>query len=202
AGLPLLGAVQLLGGVDPNLVLAAFAGTLAMMFSIGSVAVFYSVRSHNTIQAIVETYSTSGSYLFISFCCMAPIPWLGWLGWFGDGNPFLVIAREYGNAGRSIPPLGLLESTLRFLAFHAFIGAFFCWQATRQLRRALDRPSRKLLRILREEQKEGSKGKSRVAEPEVRRPPLWPENADNLLWWKERYHEGVRPLRGGQILVA
>jgi ABC-type transport system involved in multi-copper enzyme maturation permease subunit len=201
AGLPLLGAVQLLGGVDPNLVLVAFAGTLAMMFSVGSIAVLSSVQSHNTIQAIVETYSVTGGYLMTSMCCLAPIPWLGWLRWFGDGNPVLVIAREYGNVGRSIPPLGLLESALRFLAFHALIGAFFCWQATRQLRRALDRPSRKLLRVLREEQKEGSKGKSRVAEPEVKRPPLWPENADNLLWWKERFHEGMRPLRGGQILV-
>src|SRR5262245_59394340 len=126
-GLPLLGIVQLLGGVDPNLVLAAFAGTLAIMFSVGSMAVFNSVRSYNTIQAIVGTYFTIGGYLYVSSCCMLPIPQLGWLSWFGDGNPFTVMAREFGNAGRLVPALGLLESTLRFVALHVFFGSFFCW---------------------------------------------------------------------------
>jgi ABC-type transport system involved in multi-copper enzyme maturation permease subunit len=202
AGLPLLGAVQLLGGVDPNLVLAAFAGTLAMMFSIGSVAVFNSVRSFNTIQAIVGTYFATGGYLYMSLCSMAPIPWLRWLSLIGDGNPFVVMAREFGNAGRSVAPLGLLESTLRFVVFHAFAGTFFCVLATRQLRRGLDRPNQKLLRVLREEQKGRPNLARRMAEPEVTRPPLWPANADNLLWWKERYHVGMRPWHGGQILAA
>jgi len=202
AGLPLLGAVQLLGGVDPNLVLAAFAGTLAMMFSVGSIAVFNSVRSHNTIEAIVETYSMTGFYLIISLGCMGPVQPIPFLGWFSDGNPFAVIAREFGNPGRFVPALGLFESTLRFVAFHGFVGALFCWQATRQLRRSLDRPSRKLLSVLREDRRVGSRRKRHLSQPEVTRPLLWPENADNLLWWKERYREGMRSWHGGQILSA
>jgi ABC-type transport system involved in multi-copper enzyme maturation permease subunit len=200
-GLPLLGLVQLLGGLDPNLVLAAFVATLVMMVSIGSVAVWNSVRSYNTIGAIVDTYCVTGGYLIISLACVFPDQPVPWLGWFGDGNPFSVIVREYGNPGRFTPALGLFESTLRFVLFHGIAAAIFCALATRRLRLGLDRPSRRLLRILREEQTGRAEPGRRGIEPEAMQPPLWPEHADNLLWWKERWHEGSRLRRGGPILT-
>src|SRR5262249_23184183 len=92
-GMPVLGLVQLLGGVDPNIVLAAFAATLLMMVSIGSVAMYNSVRAYNTPAAIVATYFLCITYTIVSLGCLGFVAGTGfrWLDWIADGNPIAVM---------------------------------------------------------------------------------------------------------------
>jgi ABC-type Na+ efflux pump permease subunit len=205
AGLPVLGLVQLLGGVDPNIVLAAFAATLLMMVSIGSVAIYNSTRSYNTPQAIFATFGMCFGYFIFSTTCWVIFSDLGihWLDWIGDGNPLTVVIREYVGPPRGIRSYGVLESMVRFAAFHSFVALFFCIAATRRLRRHLDEPNRGLLRALRESLPKPSDSKMRDSSPSHVRRPAWPANAENLMWWKEISLAGTYRFRGwAAVLVA
>jgi ABC-type transport system involved in multi-copper enzyme maturation permease subunit len=67
AGLPILAAMQFLGGVDPNLVLAGFAATLATMLSLAAVSTLNSVYSRKPRDAIALTYVAYATYLLGGF---------------------------------------------------------------------------------------------------------------------------------------
>jgi ABC-type transport system involved in multi-copper enzyme maturation permease subunit len=203
-GMPVLGLVQLLGGVDPDLVLAAFAATLLMMVSIGSVAMYNSVRAYNTPQAIMATYSLCITYIIVSIGCLGFVAGTGfrWLDWIADGNPIAVMIREYGGAVRGVPRVGLLESMLRFAAFHCFAAILFCTGATRRLRRHLDEPNRRLLRALREAHQNPSQSRPNVSVPRVNRPPAWPADAENLMWRKEISFPGFSEVSRRQRRIA
>lgn len=56
AGLPLLSALQFLGGIDPNLVLMGFAVTALSVVGLGSVSILHSVLSKRPIDSIFLTY--------------------------------------------------------------------------------------------------------------------------------------------------
>jgi ABC-type transport system involved in multi-copper enzyme maturation permease subunit len=199
-GMPVLGLVQLLGGVDPDLVLAAFAATFLMMVSIGSVAMYNSVQAYNTTQAIVATYGLCITYFAASLACLGCAAGTGfqWLGGFADGNPLAVVVREYGSNPRIVTPVGLLESMLRFTAFHCFAAILFCTGAVRRLRRHLDEPNRRLLRALRESHQNPSQSGPSVSVRRVDRPPAWPAHAENLMWRKELTFEGFHPAARSQ----
>lgn len=62
-GLPILGIVQFLGGVDPNLVLAGFAATGLTLLSLGSFSILCSVYLRKPRDAIVLTYLGVVAYL-------------------------------------------------------------------------------------------------------------------------------------------
>lgn len=55
-GLPVLGFVQLLGGVEPRLLLGGFLVTLATMVSLGSMGMLVSVYNHTSWDAAFRTY--------------------------------------------------------------------------------------------------------------------------------------------------
>lgn len=55
-GLPILGILQFLGGVDPNLVLAGFVVTLMTMVSLGCMSILASVFHDRPLEAIFVTY--------------------------------------------------------------------------------------------------------------------------------------------------
>lgn len=57
AGLPVLSATQFLGGVDPDLLLGAFAIIGLTMLSLASLSIFFSVRARRARDAIIQTYS-------------------------------------------------------------------------------------------------------------------------------------------------
>jgi ABC-type transport system involved in multi-copper enzyme maturation permease subunit len=196
-GMPVLGLVQLLGGVDPDLVLAAFAATLLMMVSIGSVAMYNSTRSYNTPQAIYATFGMCFCYFIGSVCCLPIAFFVPWLEWIVDGNPLAVAVREYGSIAR-ITRHGLLESTMRFAAFHFLVAVVFCTAATRRLRRHLDEPNRRLFRALREAHQNPSQSMPSVSVPRAERPPAWPAHAENLMWRKEVTFTGLSQITGRQ----
>ncbi len=67
-GLPILGLMQFLGGVDPNLVLAGFAITLFTMLSVASVGMWMSSVCEKPINAILLTYLLVLGYLGLCWC--------------------------------------------------------------------------------------------------------------------------------------
>jgi ABC-type transport system involved in multi-copper enzyme maturation permease subunit len=56
AGLPVVGLIQLFGGVDPNELLAAFAVTVVSVLAVAAVGTWMSVRCRRARDAIVLTY--------------------------------------------------------------------------------------------------------------------------------------------------
>jgi ABC-type transport system involved in multi-copper enzyme maturation permease subunit len=66
-GLPVLGLLQFLGGVDPNLVLAGFAATGVTVLSLAGLSIFNSAYSRKPVTAIFLTYLEAGAYLVISY---------------------------------------------------------------------------------------------------------------------------------------
>jgi ABC-type transport system involved in multi-copper enzyme maturation permease subunit len=66
AGLPVLGALQFLGGVDPALVLAGFAATVLTVLSLGALGICNSVLVRKPREAILFTYVAAAAYLLLS----------------------------------------------------------------------------------------------------------------------------------------
>jgi ABC-type transport system involved in multi-copper enzyme maturation permease subunit len=121
-GLPVLGFLQLLGGVDPNLVLVAFAGTALTMLSLASLGILNSAYCHRPRTAIFLTYVQAGAFLLFSY----PVPGLQY------GNPFkawqaLQIAASAGDLAKTAP------TVLRnYAVFHGIIALVCCaWAAAR-----------------------------------------------------------------------
>jgi len=56
AGLPILSAVQFMGGIDPNLLLAGYAGTALTIASIAGISMFASTVTRRTRDAILIVY--------------------------------------------------------------------------------------------------------------------------------------------------
>jgi ABC-type transport system involved in multi-copper enzyme maturation permease subunit len=65
-GLPILGILQFMGGVDPNLVLAGFAITGLSMVSLASVSILISVYAKKPRTAIVLSYLVLLAYLAVA----------------------------------------------------------------------------------------------------------------------------------------
>lgn len=82
-GLPFLGLLQFLGGVDPNLVLAGFVATFFTMLSVGAASVMASVWSNKALDAMALTYLWVIGYLVLSGFVAACIPGLT------AGNPIV-----------------------------------------------------------------------------------------------------------------
>ena len=134
-GLPFLSLLQLLGGVDPNLVLGAFAVTGLTMLSLASLSIVNSLYATKPRTAIFLTYIEMTAYLLLS----AVLPWSnGWgvsngffFDWFASGNIIVAIGRlfltpTFGFAG--LPGTTLLGTTLGdvlfdYALFHLIVAA-------------------------------------------------------------------------------
>lgn len=150
AGLPVLGLVQQLGGVDPNLVLAGFLALALMMGSLGSVAVLQSIYARRPREAVFRTYAIAGAYLlFSSTCCLSLSAFrptgiaalddhIG--GIFSSGNPLAALMRLESrvSAGRSQGRL-LAEILIDYAIFHVPIIVLCLGWSIRHLRRHLMR---------------------------------------------------------------
>ncbi|HMC65556.1 MAG TPA: ABC transporter permease subunit [Gemmataceae bacterium] len=146
-GLPFLSLLQLLGGVDPNLVLAAFAVTGLTMLSLASLSILNSLYSSKPRTAIFLTYIETTAYLLVSVV----LPWAngwatshGWLtDWFTGGNIMVAIGRlfftqTFPGVPISLPPgvvaLGttLGDVLLDYALFHGVVAAVcIIWVAFR-----------------------------------------------------------------------
>jgi ABC-type transport system involved in multi-copper enzyme maturation permease subunit len=96
-GLPILGFLQLMGGVDPNMVLAGFAVTGLSMISLASVSILTSVYAQKTRTAIVL------SYLIL-------LVYLGLASWMDRTPPPTGILENAFNAGNVFALLTTLQA--------------------------------------------------------------------------------------------
>jgi ABC-type transport system involved in multi-copper enzyme maturation permease subunit len=157
AGLPILSALQFLGGISPVLVLAAFAATAMTVVSLGALGIFQSVRSRKASEAIILTYLTAFAFLVLTAAARvllifpdvadwpstdtwtSPVQVKDVIDWVGACNPFvavyLLLERSAGPGSASLESLvpGVL---LGYCLFHAALAAFLVLLATLCLRSA------------------------------------------------------------------
>src|SRR5262249_5092852 len=111
AGLPILALLQFMGGVDPDLVLASYAATLATVASLACLGMFFSVLVRRGRDAILLTYLCAFAY-FVSWGFQRAIP-ASWYT-FPSANSAVTLhdVLEWYNAGNilhAIQSLGYLS---------------------------------------------------------------------------------------------
>jgi ABC-type transport system involved in multi-copper enzyme maturation permease subunit len=123
AGLPIVAFLQLFGGIDPNLLLAAFAATFINVIGLSAVAVFMSTMLRRSRDAILLTYMLAALYVIgsmvLAFFAIAPpfagawwtlpIPVLGFslsdiMLDVASGNPVWTVIRVEMQGRRNGPP--------------------------------------------------------------------------------------------------
>jgi ABC-type transport system involved in multi-copper enzyme maturation permease subunit len=153
-GLPILSFMQFLGGVDPNLLLAAFAMTLATVVSLSCLSLFNSVLTRRSRDAIAITYLEAAAYLLLSGASWLLVSTsVGWSGqvlfegrdstWTVDdlvqgvsaGNPIALVSQLVAALGRGGHVPDVLPVLLRnYLIFHALVGVICATWAVVRLR--------------------------------------------------------------------
>jgi ABC-type transport system involved in multi-copper enzyme maturation permease subunit len=86
-GIPVLSAIQFLGGVDPDLLLASFVALVLTMASLASLSIFYSVYSRKPRDAILLTYFVVAAYVSLGILGQIAIssPAVATTAFFGSG---------------------------------------------------------------------------------------------------------------------
>jgi ABC-type transport system involved in multi-copper enzyme maturation permease subunit len=155
AGLPVLAAVQLLGGVDPHLVLAAFAGATLAVASAAGVGVLASVLVRTPRAAVVLAYAAVAGYALL--CLLgeaAPAWWLPKKPFYASapanfweietlieiveaGNPVVAVYRTLNSSGRM--ETALLQALGAYALFHGTVAVGCTVAATALLRPAARR---------------------------------------------------------------
>jgi len=189
-GLPILSLLQFLGGVDPNLVLAGFAGTGVTMLGLAGLSIAFSVTFRRPRDAITMTYLTTITYLVLSlvayFGKLASWSVLSEPIWFGKdaatvsdvvdvfnaGNPFLTLpaigsASQAGTLATVVP-----QVLASYSLFHGILAASCTVLAVFRLRRVALR--------------QASRSKSTKSRELLRRP----EVGNQPMLWKELFVEG------------
>jgi len=196
-GLPILGFLQLLGGVDPNLVLVGFAGTALTMLSLASLGILNSAYSNRPRTAIFLTYLQAGAFLLFSY----PTPGLRLANLFAAWEE-LMRAGAAGDLAKEAP--GVLRA---YAAIHGLIAILCCAWAAARLRvwgRLLPsrRPEPLVFRVTFRD------GRSKDGTILIRHQrPIWPRKkrppiTGHPLLWKELYVASAFRLGdGGKTLV-
>lgn len=201
AGLPILSLVLLWGGVDPELVLATFAGTGLTMVSLAGVSIFQSVNARRPRDAILRTYVIVAAFLVVSSLMEIVLLWsvvLGWdrvldhvlihgeyqlmvrdlLDWSSIGNPLVLVYRLSRGVNRGGNVDILAWHFLRDYGIVHLLIAFLCIMA------AVVR-----LRLVAQRQTAGKSPEfaaTRVRQRKKRaRPPRWTPVAGRGMLWKE-----------------
>ncbi|HEY2156401.1 MAG TPA: hypothetical protein VGH33_12275 [Isosphaeraceae bacterium] len=137
-GLPIVAMLSLFGGLDPLLILAAFAGTLTTAFAVAGVAIFVSAQMRRARDAILVTYLLELICLgampllraFFDPTSVAAMPWIGRVARALEGlDPFQL-------AYLASPVPGLATSLVRMAAFQVIFGLLFVVLAVWRLRPA------------------------------------------------------------------
>jgi ABC-type transport system involved in multi-copper enzyme maturation permease subunit len=196
-GLPLLAALQFLGGVAPNLVLAGFAATGLTLASLAGLSILHSVLARKPRDALALTYLTAAAYLVVSGLGSL-LAWFPAVGGFPSGSRVTVSTIvDWLNSGNLIALLyelvqgvrggrhleDMLPELLRnYAVFHGLVGGLAAWWAVRRLRAVSQKePVAKQRRRL------------------VRRPRVgrWP------MVWKEVFAEpAFRPNAVGRVVLG
>ncbi len=177
-GLPVLGLLQLLGGVDPDLVLAGFLLTGLTMLSLTSASLLISLYNATPWKATFRTYLATLAYLAVSALCPCP----GTL--FAPGNPLFILRRVQEN---DVPSERLLTS-VAYAIVQLTITLICCLWSIRDLRLlALREPPRPWERppVL----------------DDLRLPRRrWTRLGDNPLLWKESNEAALSWWSGNEFL--
>jgi ABC-type transport system involved in multi-copper enzyme maturation permease subunit len=193
AGLPILGMLQFFGGIDPDLVIAAFVATVIVVLSLSALGMAASVLARRVRDAVALTYLSAMVYVAGSFGLWAIAMWLtyapAWRASFNlfgytitpedmaypiiCGNPFYMtgtVMRARGMGG-----LDLFSAVVDFALFHAVaIALLVTWAGFRLRPIALKqtfgstRPSL-LRRLTSPKKKEAPTGPARAATAPVQR---------------------------------
>jgi ABC-type transport system involved in multi-copper enzyme maturation permease subunit len=156
AGLPILMALQVWGGVEPLLPIAGFFVTVVTLLSVGAICIYCSVVCQTSFTALVASYlivvpiSVIG---VVSPCCFfsSPVAFMMTLEMqlgAGQFNQF------FWPMGASAGPLSMMGGILTVIAMtliytipHLLIALFCCWSAVGNLRNvgSMPPPGRRLL---------------------------------------------------------
>jgi hypothetical protein len=153
-GLPVLSLMELLGGIDPQLVLAGFAVTGVTMASLTCLGALVAVYAPEPRHAVLRTYALAAVFLIVSGASWLLLhPWLGWAGypsteswtspvvledvvrWLNLGNPVSLafhLAAQVG-AGMSLDQV-LPGAVARYALFHGVVGLVLLIWAVARLR--------------------------------------------------------------------
>ncbi len=137
-GLPIMAMLSLFGGLDPPLILAAFAGTLTTAFAVAGLAIFVSSQMRRRRDAILVTY-------LLELICLGAMPLLR-----AFFDPTSVTATRWvGRVVRALegldpfqlaylanPAPGLSVTLVRMAAFQVAFGLVFVALAVWRLRPA------------------------------------------------------------------
>lgn len=116
AGLPVLSSLMLFGGIDPEMLIGAYAATIITMLGLAALSIYYSTIMRKPRDAIVLTYLTAGAYYIVTLIApiylltfprmYGPVILLGWevpvdtFGiWLGAGNPIFAVVQIFGFGG-------------------------------------------------------------------------------------------------------
>lgn len=182
-GLPVLALLQLLGGVDPDLVLAGFLAVALLMTTLASVGVLISIYNRRTWDAMFRTYLATG----LCFCGTLVI---------GSAAAYFHPALNFGNPAAALVHLERLafrggraqgevlwEIMAGYAAFHLLATSTCVTWAVLRLRPVALRVSQPEV---------ATPTAAEKAEPAARwrpdRPPI--NDADPLLW-KEVHEEPI-----------
>jgi len=212
-GLPILSILQLIGGIDPNLLIASFIATASVVASLASVSLFNSTLLKRSRDAIILSYLTPPIYVLLSTVARFFFPFLltqlglaELLQWPGtDVNPAFISLQTFLNAFSAGDPFYIMEvfdqsqtpgSTLsmwdltrNFALFHGYI-AIVCVGGS-------------LLLLRRQALKEASET--------VKKTRLWPRPAIGkaaMIWkevWAERglqFHLVAKIALAGLVLLS
>jgi ABC-type transport system involved in multi-copper enzyme maturation permease subunit len=211
-GLPILSLVQLLGGVDPNLVLAGYALTGLTVISLASVSILISVYSTKARDAIVLSYLALLAFLMFTFMVHTaleharaaprgfflpipfpvappkPEPWEFVLERLLTGNPVILVNELKNNWDRKIPLATVIPSLLgTYAVLHGTVALVAVTWAVRRLRLAA--LSSKRMKPLKKE-----RTARHWARPSIGRTPMV---------WKEVYAEPGMAFNGfGKAIMA
>lgn len=129
-GLPFLGILQLLGGVDFRLVLETFLATFGFMVSLSAFALLQSVLLARTWVSVLCTWGCATAYLVVSPCLPLlnvgnPLIWRS--GW---ENPCVLPTSMLSSFSLDLP----VPLLVFYMLFHLLCTLLFCTLAVRWLR--------------------------------------------------------------------
>lgn len=221
AGLPVLGMIQFFGGIDPEMVFAGFAATLALMLSLAALSIASSVISRKARDAIALTYLAAVAYCLLSgilhALAMSPlgrddsvnifgydITWQDLTYPFVAGNPFYMVPETLFSRRMAAGGSTLFRALGHFLLFHAVaIAVLVTWSGLRLRSIALVQAfggGRTIRRAMRKQR--ASEQRTNPSPTTQSKASTRPEVGSAPIIWKEVFVDsGLRLGILGQIIV-
>jgi ABC-type transport system involved in multi-copper enzyme maturation permease subunit len=190
-GLPVLALMQLLGGVDPQLVLGAFTASSITLLSFACLSIFNSVVAAKPRTAIFATYVQifgffAATLLLVELSDPRAIPFL--VRWICLGNPYLALKelQHLLQANGGVGPRVYLVLAY-YLLFHAAVAAIFL--------------AASLVALRFWNRRQASQGSHRAFVVLVK-PKRLPAVSDQPVLWRELYAAPfLHVRRGGRIVL-